>query len=317
MYRSFDGAAHWELLSFPNFDAIDLLVDQEDGTIYAAAYQGVWKSQDQGKSWTRISNRLPIESINPFTGDTLYAVTWSIAKIKQSNTLYAAVRDNGIYKSYDAGKNWFSVNSDLTSGLTFNTGVVVSQIDTNVVYIGGWTVRFQEKTAGFFRSLNSGQSWERYQIGLADVSPDRIDPISLTIDNSSNILYGSFCIEFDDSSKYAIYKLIPAPPTSVENINEDKNLPKDFWLFQPYPNPFNFSTIIDYQLRRENFINIKIYDITGHEVIQLVDQRQPAGDYQISWNGKDKQGGDAPSGIYFVKLKTRSFIQIRKMLLIR
>jgi len=315
-YRSLDGGKRWELLT-KLFSTYDLLIDQENGTVYAGTTDGVWKSHDQGRTWIRMSKGLSINSINPFSGDTLYYDARSITKIKKSNTLYAALWDNGIYKSYDGGKSWFSVNSDSTSDLTLNTGVTVSQIDTNIVYTGGTTVRFQRKIAGFFRSLNSGQSWERYHIGLPNLNPDKIDPISLSLDNSSNALYCSFCFDLNDSSKYALYKLSPATVTSVGNKDINENIPRDHWLFQPFPNPFSYFTNINYQLYKHIFVTIKIYDVTGNEIAQLLNLRQSSGNYKISWDGKHKQGGDLPNGIYFIQLKAGSVVTTRKIVLMR
>lgn len=315
MYRSFDGAAHWELLSFPGFDAIDLLVDQESGIVYVAAYQGVWKSQDQGKSWNRISNGLPIASINPFTGDTLYTYAWSFAKVKQSKTLYAAVLDNGIYKSYDAGKNWFPVNDTLTQGLTFRSGVVVSEIDTNVIYVGNRGDALVNIPGGVLSSVNGGKNWKRMNVGLPNLPLNRISVFNLAMDNALNTLYGTFGFLYPDSERYGLYKLNPATITTVNE--REKFLIKDFDLFQNYPNPFNAGTVIRYRIKNRSYVKLVIYDITGKEVILLVSKFQSPGEYQIKWNGKRNEGGDAPSGIYFIQLKAESFAQIRKMLIIR
>jgi len=316
MYRSFDGASHWELLSFPNFDAIDLLVDQEDGTIYAAAYQGVWKSQNQGTSWTRISNGLPIASIHPFTGDTLYAVTWSIAGVKQSNTLYAAIRENGIYKSYDSGKHWFAINDTLTKGLTIRSGIVISEIDTNVIFIGTWGDALVNTPGGVLSSVNGGKNWKRVNAGLLNWPLNRLSVYNLAMDKASTILYGTFGFNHPDSSgRYGLYKLNPSTITTITERQE--SFIRDYELFQNYPNPFNYGTQIHYRLKSRALVELIISDITGKEVVVLVSSFQSPGEYKVNWNAKRRNGGDTPSGIYFIQLKAAAFNQIRKMLIIR
>ncbi|MCI0551894.1 MAG: hypothetical protein L0287_13145, partial [Anaerolineae bacterium] len=258
MYRSIDGAARWELLSTSGFNAKDLLVDEETGIVYVAAYQGVWKSEDQGKTWTGINNGLPIAYINPFTGDTLYAEVWSIAKVKQSRTLYAAVGGNGIYKSYNAGKNWFSVNNGLIKG---QGGVVISQIDTNVVFADGASSIPQGIMSGLWRSIDGGQSWERYHQGLPTASPEWIVAKNLVIHD--NALY----LELQGLDLQGIYKLAPLIFTTEVKIKENNDQPFNFYLHPNYPNPFKNSTKVNYDLKIASHITLKVFDLNGKEVI--------------------------------------------------
>jgi parallel beta-helix repeat protein len=84
-----------------------------------------------------------------------------------------------------------------------------------------------------------------------------------------------------------------------------------------YPNPFNPVTTITYSLPEDSQISISIYNIKGQKVKTLVTGTQPAGDYNVSWNGKDESGKEVTSGIYFYKLKTQQNEITRKMLLLK
>ena len=91
-----------------------------------------------------------------------------------------------------------------------------------------------------------------------------------------------------------------------------------------YPNPFNPSgagrspvTTISYSLPNESEILLTIYNIKGQKVKELIKGTQPAGSYNVSWDGKDEYGKDVTSGIYFYKLKTQQNEIIRKMLLLK
>jgi flagellar hook assembly protein FlgD len=94
-------------------------------------------------------------------------------------------------------------------------------------------------------------------------------------------------------------------------------VPGVYLLHQNYPNPFNAETAIRYQIPESVIVELSIFDINGKEVIELVNRRQPAGEYKVAWNGKDKRGGDVPSGIYFYQLRAGSFVKVRKALFIK
>jgi len=94
-----------------------------------------------------------------------------------------------------------------------------------------------------------------------------------------------------------------------------------FSLEQCYPNPFNSTTAISYQLSAvsgpQSAVSLKIYNIWGQEVRTLVDERQTAGNYQIPWDGEDSLGKGVSSGIYFYRLQVGDFVKTRKMILLR
>jgi len=94
---------------------------------------------------------------------------------------------------------------------------------------------------------------------------------------------------------------------SVENEGEQ---PKDYFLEQNFPNPFNPSTKISYGIREAGIVNLKVYNILGSEVTTLVNEYKPAGSYEVSF-GKN----ELASGIYIYRLTVNNFIQTRKMIL--
>lgn len=86
----------------------------------------------------------------------------------------------------------------------------------------------------------------------------------------------------------------------------------DFKLFQNYPNPFNATTVINYKLKINNHISLKIYDVLGREVRTLLNKQQPAGNYSVNFNASG-----LTSGIYYYRLEAGQYTQTRKMLLLR
>ena len=83
-------------------------------------------------------------------------------------------------------------------------------------------------------------------------------------------------------------------------------------LFQNYPNPFNSSTTISFSLPAANKVSLKIYDMRGKQVAELVDGRLNAGTHTVQW-----QAENLPSGIYYSILKSGSYSETRRMVLMK
>ncbi len=106
-------------------------------------------------------------------------------------------------------------------------------------------------------------------------------------------------------------------PTGIISNTE---VPAKFSLSQNYPNPFNPGTVIKYNLASGNFVSLKVYDILGKEMITLVNERQNAGSYSISFNSSNLS-----SGLYYYRIvagdgsnnSAQGFVDTKKMLLIK
>ncbi|MDQ3019491.1 MAG: T9SS type A sorting domain-containing protein [Bacteroidota bacterium] len=94
--------------------------------------------------------------------------------------------------------------------------------------------------------------------------------------------------------------------------NSSTNIPSGFSLNQNYPNPFNPLTIISYVLPVSNYVNLKVYDMLGKEIKKLVDKKQSAGKYEISFDATN-----LPSGIYFYQFNSEGFTDTKRMVLIK
>jgi len=105
------------------------------------------------------------------------------------------------------------------------------------------------------------------------------------------------------------------PILSVHHL--DGSTPTEFQLFQNYPNPFNPETTINYQLAKECLVRIAIYNINGQEIITLVNNDKPAGQYAIKWNATDAFGNGLPSGIYICRMEAEHYNDAKKLILMR
>ena len=102
------------------------------------------------------------------------------------------------------------------------------------------------------------------------------------------------------------------------SIDFEDSIPlRRFELAQNYPNPFNPETTIRYQLPQSSDVQLTIYNTLGQAVRTLVNAQQPAGIYQVEWDGNNAQGMPVSSGIYIYQLTAGSFKEVRKMLLVR
>ncbi|NOY77261.1 MAG: T9SS type A sorting domain-containing protein [Calditrichaeota bacterium] len=92
---------------------------------------------------------------------------------------------------------------------------------------------------------------------------------------------------------------------------------KRFLLEQNYPNPFNASTEIHYYIRNNGKIQINILNSRGQEVLTLQNRNETAGEHTIRWNGKDVNGNDVTSGLYFCQIQWNHRIKTCKLILLR
>ena len=101
---------------------------------------------------------------------------------------------------------------------------------------------------------------------------------------------------------------------NVVGVDDDRNLltPSEFNLTQNYPNPFNPATTIKYSIAKQSNVTLKVYDMLGSEIATLVNEEKPAGIYEIKFDASK-----LASGIYFYKIQAGSFIETKKMLMIK
>ena len=110
-----------------------------------------------------------------------------------------------------------------------------------------------------------------------------------------------------DSGYYKLYWR-----DSTTNINFKGEYSIDYSLSQNYPNPFNPSTVISYQLPVAGDVTLRIYDVLGRKVATLVNEEKPSGIYEVEFDA-----GNLASGVYYYQLKAGSFIETKKMMVIK
>ena len=98
---------------------------------------------------------------------------------------------------------------------------------------------------------------------------------------------------------------------------ETAAVPDEFILRQNVPNPFNPSTEIRFDLHAPAHVTLSVFNILGQEVVCLADREYAAGNHAVAWNGNDKYGEPAASGIYLYRIVAGTVTASRKMVLMK
>lgn len=104
---------------------------------------------------------------------------------------------------------------------------------------------------------------------------------------------------------------------SVGIVEAGSEFPESFNLSPNFPNPFNPVTTIKYQVPKPSEVTLKVYNVLGQVIRNLVDGRQMAGYYSIRWDGKDDRGNAVANGVYLYRLRTKEFVETRKLTVLR
>ncbi|MCX6163489.1 MAG: T9SS type A sorting domain-containing protein [Ignavibacteriae bacterium] len=260
-------------------------------TVYAGGYDdGVFRSTNNGSTWTQTSltgqciNALSISGSNIYAGtinngvyiSTNVGVNWTktslgnhnIWSLASSGSKIYAGSSSGMYYSTNNGSNWTQI------GLTGRNVFSIALSGNNI---------FAGTDIGFSSSINNGINWTDHNDGF--VFGTALLHSVLVINNY--IIVGT--------EGWGIFRRPMLEVIGVWNISTE--IPSSFKLFQNYPNPFNPTTNIKYQIANNNFVMLKVYDIQGKEIATLVNEKQVAGTYEVSFDASNFS-----SGIYFYSL---------------
>jgi len=107
------------------------------------------------------------------------------------------------------------------------------------------------------------------------------------------------------------------PTTAIAEVDNSVT-PATSQLYANYPNPFNASTIIPFSIATgSSTVQLDIFNLSGQKIVTLVRDHRPSGQYQVHWDGRDRRGHPAASGVYLYRLQLSSSQQLRRMLLLR
>ena len=269
-----------------------------------------WDWLDSSRVWIGSANILA----NPSTAKiyrttTGFSGTWSFATVAGTGTtagLYyqaiaftdanngmSASNNSNIVKTTDGGATWTAVANP--PGVT-----VFAAINMNGFKDGSNIIRMSiNETTGYrmFRTTNYGTSWIEETLPPQGV----LNGVQHMRFINQNLGYGG-----GGFGTFYVY----GPSTSISQNGTE--IPGSYSLSQNFPNPFNPSTTISFNIPTSSFVNLKVYNSLGKEVALLVSEQLNSGSYNI---GFDASGLN--SGVYFYTLETSDFRDTKKMLLIK
>jgi photosystem II stability/assembly factor-like uncharacterized protein len=301
IFRSTDDGNSWSVIEtgLQRHDVKGIAID-DFGNIYASNYYGVYKSTDNGDSWFKIEDLSSGKLVCNSAGD-LFLAGNGIWKLSVNDTDWVQVSTASNMYSFFCGSNDYLYTANLRSTDNGETWTVMG--------LNEWhTSSFAENSlghlfcgtfnygSGIWRSTDFGDTWTQINTGLPTM-----DIRSVAVDADDYLYAGT--------NGYSMYKTTTSTITSVE---EDRNTPKTFNLAQNYPNPFNPITKISYAIPQNSFVELKVFNLLGQEITTLVNQEKPAGYYEVDFNASN-----LPTGVYIYKLQAGSFIETRKMILLK
>jgi hypothetical protein len=186
-------------------------------------------------------------------------------------------------------------------------------------FVVTWTDHRGEGSDAYFRAYLDGSPLGPG--GAVNSDAGQALQISGGIDLWGTYLYSVWADNRTAGNGYDIYfNTINFKETAVEDEQEERDLPQKFTLYQNHPNPFNPNTRIRFVVcsgQSPLHVCLKIYNIRGQLVRILIEEEKPPGDYQAIWDGRNDEGQQVASGIYFYQLRAKDRIFTRKMLLLR
>ena len=315
VYRSSDHGANW-IETTGMADKSVRAFAKNSSYVFACTWGGgVFRSGDDGGTWQSVGlTNVGFRSIyvvgeKIFVGaDKIYFSTnngddWESRQLPypagdtwcfyyDNGILYAG--DMGLYSSSDLGDTW-----QLKYGVTFDTygNAIDSKIFKDILSYQNSLVASVAFNS-ILISYDGGNSWDSFSDGLIT---------DWTF--SALAIKDQYIWALRDFMGNAYLRPL-SEVTSVEN--ENLTSPASYTLYQNYPNPFNPSTVISYQLLVNGYVSLKVYDVLGKEVATLVNEEKTAGSYEVNFNSKELS-----SGIYFYTINAGSFVQTKKMILLK
>ncbi len=105
------------------------------------------------------------------------------------------------------------------------------------------------------------------------------------------------------------------PP--IVSVQDEQVVENEFILYNNYPNPFNPTTKISFNVPFDSKLKLEIYNVRGELINTLIDAEYSPGKYEVLWNGRNENGEKVTSGIYFYRFAANGFVQTKRMVLIK
>jgi len=323
-FRSIDNGDNWVQIiqGLTELQILSLAINSSGDIFTGTSGGGTFRSTNNGDNWVQINQGL--------TGQGLYV--YSLAT--NSNGDIFAGTDDGVFRSTDNGDNWVQKNQGLSNKYTFSLAInsngnifagteggifrslestLPVELTSFIATINNDKLELNWKTAtevdnyGFEIERASSittplQRWEK--IGFVKGNGNSNSPKEYSF--TDNSLYGG------SKFKYRLKQIDTDGQFEYSEVVEVEVVPTQFELSQNYPNPFNPSTTIRFSLPQATQIKINLYNMIGEQVATIAEGMYETGNHKVTFNASS-----LPSGTYIYRLESITFVQVKKMLLLK
>jgi hypothetical protein len=256
--------------------------------VFSESANGIYLSTDNGENWVELN-------------DTVTNRGLLISIVSTGSTLFT-VNEGNPMEFEDIGPTYTSLKNSTDNGITWNPVSIagIPQYFLGYIYqlmVNGSDI-FVNLNNGVYGSIDSGNNWNNISHGLPGG-----EITSLFVNDSS---------VFAEVSGSGLWRLPLSDIVTAIKQPILSSSPKSFMLWQNYPNPFNPTTIISYDIPKLSHVSINVYDVLGRKIETLVDAERLPGHYQVTFDASR-----LPSGIYFYRLTAGSFVQTKKLMVIK
>jgi len=156
-----------------------------------------------------------------------------------------------------------------------------------------------------------------YQFNGVDGSANQNEICGLKAINDGLFIFLGFPLYYIQQSDVSSFFSTALQEISTLDLEDNIVAPEEFQT-KAYPNPFNPTTTIMFNLPNESGVNLAVYNVKGQKIKSLIhNEQREKGRNEVSWNGKDQQGKAVSSGIYFYRLETDQRTAVQKILLMK
>ena len=284
-YTTTNGGRNWNAVSMPLAltDEYTIIggtaIEGKGNRVWFGTTKRIFRSTDRGYTWS--------------TSGTTYRTAQPSIAFQDSNTgIYTLLDGSPLHvyrKTTDGGVTWSDLTNPVIDGIYPTCIRHVPGTASTYLVAGGWS-----EGRGFACTHNAGGDWR-------------------LIDNSGNgiIIFPSDSIGWGaPANAPSVYKYIG--PRLITSVEGGTTAPASYLLEQNFPNPFNPSTTIKYELPKSSTVKLIVYDLLGREVSLLVNERRDAGVYEVKFDGLT-----LASGVYVYRLQAGDFVQSRKLTILK
>jgi hypothetical protein len=332
IYRSTNNGVTWSAANngLPSGAAMNELITA-GSLLYAATDRGVYSSSDSSQHWKADTAGLSLNQLYPGQNGGTVGIAYTGSK------LYTMTKTGGsVYTSPIGTISWAQIAAD-----TFHTGYGVTAINTNIFIATQQGIYLYDANGSTWRSRNNGLPVNDSTFLYSCILTKSDTLLFAYLHYSSSSAYGTGVYVTSDlgatwtqvntatfsstsiramvaNRKYLFagtqsggYRILIT--NIVTSVHDDRTLiPTGYCLNQNYPNPFNPTTTISFHLSSHALVSLKIYDVLGREVANLISTEMEIGDHSVIWDASRMA-----SGTYFYRLQSGSFIETKKLLLLK